>query len=162
MKKRAPQKRFRDDGRTSFSYADDIVVACPKCSAAARVTLSDAAAAGRFEPRRLTCTACTHRGTLRVNAISLGRFAGGTARDPYFGLPLRLQTPTRHGVLFAYNGDHLAWIEAYVAAPLRERRIDSGRANRSIVSRLPQWVKSAKNREDVLRAVARLRRSLVG
>jgi hypothetical protein len=85
---------------------------------------------------------------------------GSDGRDPYLRLPLRLQARTRHGVLYAYNAVHLDWIEAFVAAPLRERRIATGRANRSIASRLPAWVKAAKNREDVLRALARMRRGL--
>ena len=79
---------------------------------------------------------------------------GTDGRDPYLRLPLRLQARTRHGVLYAYNAAHLDWIEAFVAAPLRERRIGDGRANRSIASRLPAWVKAAKNREEVLRALA--------
>ena len=82
------------------------------------------------------------------------------AREPYLGFPLLLQVPTRHGVLYAYNGAHLDWIEGFVAAGLRERRIGDGIANRSIASRLPAWVKSAKNREEVLRALGRLRRRL--
>jgi hypothetical protein len=65
-------------------------------------------------------------------------------------------------MLYAYNAAHLDWIEAFVAAPLRERRIPIGRANRSIASRLPAWVKAAKNREDVLRALTRMRRALTG
>jgi hypothetical protein len=51
-------------------------------------------------------------------------------------------------------------IARIVAAPLRERRVEHGSANRSIASRLPVWVKAAKNREEVLRALARLRRRL--
>ncbi len=41
--------------------------------------------------------------------------------DPYFGLPLLLQTETRHGWLWAYNPQHLTLIHDYVAATLRER-----------------------------------------
>jgi hypothetical protein len=84
----------------------------------------------------------------------------GGARDPYLRLSLHLQTRTRHGVLYAYNAAHLDWIEGFVAAPLRERRIAHGIANRSVASRLPAWVKVAKNRDDVLRALGRMRRRL--
>ena len=80
---------------------------------------------------------------------------------PLLRLPLRLQTRTRHGVLFAFNARHLDWIEAFVAAGLRERRRGDGMANRSIASRLPASVKAGKNREAVLRAIGRLRRRLV-
>jgi hypothetical protein len=45
-----------------------------------------------------------------------------------------LQARTWHGVLHAYNAAHLSWIEAFVAAPLRERCIGESMANRSRVA----------------------------
>jgi hypothetical protein len=159
-KVRTPQ-RFRDDGRSLFDGLDDIRVKCPKCGGAGLIARIDAAPtrikAHAFAPRRFQCSACTHRVEWRGSAFMI---AG--AHDPYLRLPLQLQTRTRHGVLYAYNAAHLDWIESFVAAGLRERRIDQGMANRSIASRLPAWVKAAKNRDDVLRALARLRRRLAG
>jgi hypothetical protein len=155
-----PQRRFRDDGRSHFSYLDDIVVTCPKCAGAGHIVPCGASWAHPdipvFAPRRFQCSGCNHRAESRGGTLTFG----SDGRDPYLRLPLRLQARTRHGVLYAYNAVHLDWIEAFVAAPLRERRIATGRANRSIASRLPAWVKAAKNREDVLRALARMRRGL--
>ena len=157
--KRARPQRFRDDGRSLFDGLDDINVKCPKCGAAGRIARIDVTPtqtkAHAFAPRQFQCSACTHRVEWRGNAVMIGG-----ARDPYLQVPLQLQTRTRHGVLYAYNAVHLDWIEAFVAAGLRERRIGEGMANRSIASRLPAWIKAAKNREDVLRALARLRRRL--
>ena len=162
-----PQGRFQDDGRSLVHYLDRILVRCPKCGSTAHVTMVEPPPQPNrvnwsFSPRQLTCTGCTVQARWQAKTISFGRFAGGAPRDPYFGLPLRLQTTTRHGVIYAYNGDHLDWIEAYVGASLRERRPERGELNRSVASRLPQWVKLARNREDVLRALARLRRRLAG
>jgi hypothetical protein len=158
--KQSPQ-RFRDDGRSQFSYLDEILVSCPKCAAAGHV-LPSGVARGHpkipaFAPRRFYCSACNHRAESRGGVVTFGT----DGRDPYLRLPLRLQARTRHGVLYAYGRAHLDWIEAFVAAPLRERRVESGSANRSVVSRLPLWVKAAKNREDVLRAIGRMRRRLL-
>lgn len=158
MKRAAPQ-RFHDDGRSRFGYLDEILVTCPKCGAAGRIAAFDGAPAqstGHFAPRRFQCSGCHHRTESRGGMVAFR----ADARDPYLGLPLRLQAPTRHGVLHAYNAAHLDWIEGFVAAGLRERRIGDGMANRSIASRLPAWVKSAKNRDDVVRALARMRRRL--
>ena len=134
---------------------------CPKCGSAGTVrpvTAPPAKPRGYFfSARRFQCSGCHHRAESRPGALAIGG-----ACDPYLRLALRLQTPTRHGLLYAYNAAHLDWIEAFVAAPLRERRIADGIANRSVASRLPPWVKSAKNREEVLRALARLRRRLAG
>jgi len=77
------------------------------------------------------------------------------------GLPLWLRAETRHGVLYAYNAAHLAYIADYLVGTLREERPDdTGLRNRSIVSRLPRWAKLARNREDVLRAIERARTRL--
>jgi hypothetical protein len=155
------ERRFLDDGRSQFSYLSEILVNCPKCSAVGSVMPIDASQEqsrrDSFSPRRFQCSSCNHRSESTSGALTLGR----DARDPYLRLPLCLQTRTRHGVLFAFNARHLDWIEAFVAAGLRERRRGDGMANRSIASRLPAWVKAGKNREAVLRAIGRLRRRLV-
>jgi hypothetical protein len=61
-----------------------------------------------------------------------------------------------------YNRDHLDFIERLVAAKQRERRIAAmyGWSNRSLASRLPRWVKLAKNRDAVLTAIRRMRARL--
>lgn len=77
----------------------------------------------------------------------------GHAIDPTFGLPLWLQTPCCGHTLWAYNGGHLATLRDYVAATHRERRTNG---KWSMITRLPQWIKSTKNRDEVLRCTQRL------
>jgi hypothetical protein len=74
------------------------------------------------------------------------------------GLPLWLAVPFRGHVLWAINADHLTFMENYVAASLRE----TGPGNSRLASRLPAWIKSAKNRDDILRSLALLRAKLDG
>jgi hypothetical protein len=64
--------------------------------------------------------------------------------------------------LWAYNLQHLDLIRRFVAADLRERApwYDHGR-KMTLVARLPAWMKSAKNRDEVLRAVDRLRATVI-
>ena len=62
--------------------------------------------------------------------------------DPHFGLPLRLVESTRAGLLWAYNAEHLQALHEYAGATLREGRGH----HRSMFSRLPQWMKLARNR----------------
>jgi hypothetical protein len=89
------------------------------------------------------------------------RFRDVGTRYHYFhpGPPL-VQIRTRHGILFACNEAHLDALEAYVLADLRERRRDEFGWSMSSMARLPRWAKSAKNRAEVLRAIARMRRLL--
>lgn len=78
----------------------------------------------------------------------------GALVDGCFGLPLLLRTPCAGHTLWAFNERHLAYLEEFVRADLRERL---GTANASVVSRLPAWLKQAKHRGEVLRAIGRLR-----
>ena len=69
-----------------------------------------------------------------------------------------MQTPCAGHTLWAFNARHLGYLKGFIQADLRERR---GTHNRSVVSRLPGWLKQAKHRDEALRGVARLERRLV-
>ncbi|QEN00988.1 hypothetical protein EWH46_09520 [Sphaerotilus sulfidivorans] len=73
--------------------------------------------------------------------------------DPHFGLSLRLATSTRHGTVWAYNLRHLNELSGYVTAKLRVRQ-NSG--NRAMFSRLPKWMKLAKHRDEIAKALCKL------
>jgi hypothetical protein len=64
--------------------------------------------------------------------------------------------------LWAYNLQHLDLIRRFVAADLRERApwYDTGQ-KMTLVARLPAWMKSAKNRDEMLRTVDRLRATVI-
>ncbi|MDO4250910.1 MAG: hypothetical protein Q4C68_05300 [Moraxella sp.] len=72
----------------------------------------------------------------------------------HFGLELALRTSTRFGTLYVYNPAHLNVLKAFIEADLRERAQKAG--NGSYFSRLPDWIKSAKNRKELLRAITKL------
>lgn len=76
-------------------------------------------------------------------------------------LPLWLQMPCNGHTLWAYNLKHLSFIEAYVTATDRRRSKDEyGWSNRSLASRLPQWIRSSKNRDAILKAIQSLKQSV--
>lgn len=77
--------------------------------------------------------------------------------DPFFGLPLWLQTPCCGQTLWALNVEHLDVLEGYVAARLREKKPNTAYTMLEI---LPRWMKTARHRDEVLRAITRLRESL--
>jgi DNA-directed RNA polymerase subunit RPC12/RpoP len=86
------------------------------------------------------------------------RYDAGSNIDPHFGQPLLLVDAGRFGSVWAYNGEHLATLKAYVSATLRERGANAG--NKSMFSRLPAWMKAAKNRESISKRLAKLERLL--
>jgi hypothetical protein len=151
------QQRFRDPHTTIYNYMDEYLVVCPRCAACAQVILRDAQQTGLLAPRRFICTHCGRTKDWQGRTLCLG-----TACDSYFGLPLWLQITVDDNLLWAYNLRHLHLIAAYVQATLRERRADaaSGWQNTSLINRLPGWIKQAKHRRRVLKAVRQLNEKL--
>jgi hypothetical protein len=83
--------------------------------------------------------------------------SNSAVNDPVFNLPLWLQHAVKNDVFWAYNRIHLADIRAYVQATLRERQIRSGT---TMVERLPNFIKVAKNREAILKIISQLERKV--
>jgi hypothetical protein len=148
--------RFQGDRLTLEEFQDEIWVRCPRCDACARIYRVEPGPGDPFAPRRLACLHCGALKSWTARAIS---YEPRNAVDPYFHCPLWLQTPCCGEVLWAYNPGHLDWLATFVGADLRERSADPqwGWANRSLASRLPQWMQVRGNREVILRAIELLR-----
>lgn len=74
--------------------------------------------------------------------------------DPVFGLLLWYKNLVKGNIFWAYNLRHLTEIKNYVQAILRERTTE--RFKMTMVERLPDFIKLAKNRQEVLRAIDRM------
>ena len=154
-------ERFLDTGTKIYDFYEEFLVVCPRCAKMAKVVIDEAEFAKLptrkllkyrnrfFGPRRLICLNCTHRDVWHGTQV----VTGGNV-DWYFRLPLWLEIPCCGEVLWAYNGRHLELIENYVAAKLRERTVEG---RNSFLSKLPKWIKAAKNRDQILKAIAKLR-----
>jgi hypothetical protein len=155
--------RFEDE-RKIYDFGWDFLVRCPKCQNCAHVVhrgevLPPSATARNigaaiFKPMRLVCSTCgyikdTAEKVKGVRGLGEGPF------DWYFHLPLWLQTPSCGQTLWAYNVEHLEFLESYVRADIR---VDG--LLRRLTSRLPTWIKLAKNREENLHGCAKLGASL--
>jgi hypothetical protein len=73
--------------------------------------------------------------------------------------PLWLRIPCHKNMLWILNREHLDFMEQYISAELREQRIPA-MSSRSISSSLPRWLISAKNRDNVVRCLKKLREKL--
>jgi hypothetical protein len=98
-----------------------------------------------------SCAVCGNRVSVPVIAE---RHTSGPPREATFGLPLLLATTLSQGTLFAYNRYHLEQLQCYVSARVRD---ESNNSASSWSSRLPTWIKAAKNRDRILRALDNLR-----
>jgi hypothetical protein len=149
---------------------DHYLVRCPHCTACATIVkLGKHDRPPYFRTTRLTCSGCAK--------VQEREYGGSVLRkpvDPHFGLPLWLQRPCCGKTLWAYNLHHVAFLEAYVGATLRSRRlfevsyVDEDSATDGnvfpyfnqlsyLARRLPKWIISAKHRKEILRGIAGLR-----
>jgi len=151
------KQRFIDKFKSRSSFTNEFLVICPQCSNKAKVfSLEPISNAWYNKEWRVACTKCNYFSqTTSGDSITLY-----IDRDWYFQLPLYYTIETKNGSLYAYNDEHLNYIEKYIFSELRERKRDDkwGWSNQSQISRLPKWVKLAKNRTKLLSLIKKLKK----
>ena len=151
--------------RHLYDFANNILVVCPSCEKQA-IVLSPKATLVTDPDIKIICSKCGFNKKLsdqpylvlsqESNPIHGRVLVYGSAVDPFFQLPLWLTINVESNELWAYNYEHLTYLESIVEAKLRERNIDD-KQNRSIGSRLPRWITSSKNRENIIKAIKTLK-----
>lgn len=118
-----------------------------------RLDIGDARVTRQVQVR---CPGCKHDSDLLLSVMPMGDSQAG--QEPATGMRLARSEPVMQGrYVWAYNAGHQAELARYVAARLREGTVV---ANASFVSRLPAWLKSARHRNKVLAALARIERRM--
>lgn len=142
--------RFRDTQETLYDFTEEYLVVCPQCHSCARVRPLAPEDRDFRAPRRVICLSCSYTKEWRGKTVTLG-----SVTDAYFGLPLWLQIEVGDRTIWAHNLRHLQLIKSFVQATIRERHTDDrqGWRNQNVISRLPEWIKLAKNRKRVLKAI---------
>ena len=123
-------KRFQDHGELVRDFQDTLIVACPSCNKPVD-----------YHREKFSCIHCGHIRPYLSSSENL----------------LFLQIDCCGHTLRAFNLKHLDFIEQYIGAALRER---TPNINKSLISRLPQWMKSAKHREEILKGIQKLKKRL--
>jgi len=152
-----------------WDFIEDILVECSQCGKQATVKGATLPILRTPEKNiRLTCAHCGYN-KRRDEVSGLGIYRSkenfikfnkirriGAAIEPYFYQRLWLQTDCCGQTLWAYSYAHLNLIESHIAASLRERN-GQPYMNKSIGSRIPKWMSTSKNRDEVLTAIAYLK-----
>ena len=103
----------------------------------------------------ITCKYCKTINKVSQNWESyIEKYKDSGIKDPAFGLPLWYQDSVKGNTIWAYNLRHITEIKNYVRSTLRERTTD--RFKMTMVEKLPDFIKLAKNREEVLKALERM------
>lgn len=164
------ETRTKNTYRTNlYAFVKQVLVVCPNCAGKALVRADDFDTP-KYEISlvKVVCTACGYNKTLEniSKRIDEKQKRGkvlifGAPVDPFFHLPVWLQTEFSGEILWAYNLEHLDFLAAHVGAKLRER--NGFKFNvKSIGARLPRWMTAADNREEVLRAIEKLKTRVNG
>ena len=98
-----------------------------------------------YQTSKVYCETCKKENEYKINWY---RYRSDKATDPYFGLDLWLQTGIKNNTIWLYNLTHLEYLKEYVESKLRA---DDGRHKYSMITNLPKWIKSAKNRQLILK-----------
>jgi transcription elongation factor Elf1 len=110
----------------------------------------------RKQALRVKCPACHAVASYPPEYRSYRGFGGTTeGTDPFLGLDLWYRDSLGEHLFWAYNYDHLHYLEGYIGASLRERKTAS---RMSMVEKLPRFMQLAKNRGALLKLIARLKR----
>ncbi|MBX7223430.1 MAG: hypothetical protein K1Y36_26185 [Blastocatellia bacterium] len=149
--------RHLDPGHELWDFTDEILVECPKCQSCSKV-LPIGPDFDLFRERRLACHTCGYGQSWSGTEVGV-QLRKGKMTDPYLGQVLWLQASVGDNLLWALNHRHLNELESLVAATLRQRRQDeaTGWSNRSMASRLPQWLLAAGNRSRIVKVIRTLR-----
>ena len=109
----------------------------------------------KMDKMKVKCHACgqtrEYKPTITTKRIIFKD--NGNATDPHYGLPLWLQGDIKGNIFWAYNYEHLNYLKRYVAAKIRER---ASPTYMTLIARLPDFIKSAKNREKLIKLIEKL------
>lgn len=133
-------RRFQDSGEALYHFEEYRIIECPKCSKPTD-----------FENLRVSCTQCGYNKEFEETGHWYGLVPLTVPIVDYLKIPCCGET------LWVVNLEHLNFLEEYTQAQLRER---TPNINKSLISRLPQWMKSAKNRDAILTSIRKLKTRL--
>lgn len=140
-----------------YEFIKDVLVECPKCKGNALVNTNGYTV---FQPAavnvRVVCGHCGYNKTLDSLSTRSKHLIIGAPIDPFFHLPLWLKMEVGDELLWAYNLEHLDFLAQHVGAKLRERNGFKYQV-KSMGARLPRWMTAAKRRDEVLKAIEKLK-----
>ncbi|UGU15961.1 hypothetical protein LS482_20065 [Sinomicrobium kalidii] len=145
---------YTQKGRKIY-YQIELKRNCVECGNEINITIPNV-----NEQKETIIVKCKNCGDTQIhkprNIEQVWRFLNiGKPTEMYFGLPLWLTDNFKGHNFWALNYEHLTYLKEYISASLRER---NGRTGWTIVEKLPDWIKSAKNRDKLLKVIEKLER----
>jgi hypothetical protein len=139
-------------------FMDDLLVVCPRCQKHAHLHSSPSPGmAADSRSHRLTCSHCgLTKDQISIHPHDVGPEIRG------LGIQLWLVHACCGELLWAMNERHLEFLIDWIGRSQRPRQRDEhGYVNRSLESRLPQWMLEARHRQEVLACCESLKKRLL-
>lgn len=135
-----------------FSNIQKIV--CAKCDAIFDLETKDLKRT--INKVNCKCPDCNYQNQVvpEFDLYKAGGMYNHQSKDQYYGLDFWYSTTFKKHNFWAYNKEHLIEIEDYVSSEIRKRH--SGEYQ-SMVEKLPKWISNGKNRDSILKTIAKLK-----
>jgi hypothetical protein len=142
--------RFQDQNKTLRDFYNEVWVICPSCEnkAVAKAIIEN-------NQVRLYCEHCGYNKQKSTEICISG--TKGILEMPahgYFDVELWLQASFKNEIFYAFNGEHLNYLENYISANLREHK---DRSHFTLLEKLPKFYHEAKNRGALLKIIQKLK-----
>lgn len=134
-------------------YVGSILRACKSCGS--NLGFLTKPTKNNEPTKKVTCTTCNHENEYEINWT---KYRNEKATDPFLGMDLWLQTSIKSNILWVYNLEHLNFLKNYIGSKIRDGK---NRHKYSLITNLPNWIKSAKNRELIVKKLAILESDLL-
>lgn len=106
-----------------------------------------------IEPIAIKCQQCQKERSYDLNWYG---YTEAKPRDPCFGMELWLQIPVKGNTLWAYNLEHIEYLQKYIDSKLRNKSHTG--SHFSLVCKLPRWMILAQNRDLIMRKLCKLKK----
>jgi len=147
---------------TLNDYLREIICVCPKCDGPAKITARSKYSLpwNPYEVKFIYLK-CPQRESWPSQKweSDFVSYNPSDGYEPYFGYTLYLQENVGQNNLIAFSKKHAEDLAEYIEA---EDRPSPENSKWAMVNRLPKWVKLAKNRASVLKAINRMQVKIEG
>jgi uncharacterized Zn finger protein len=142
--------------KSKYDRRYDIHAQCAECGRYFRTDIDDTKNR-HFAKLHVACPHCGALATGDVHTTENRSWTYGEIKDgkePYFGCSLYYRNNFRGKLIWAVNREHLQYLINYLEADLRQ---ESPGAKMTQSDHLPAFMKSAKNRSGVVKALRKMR-----
>ncbi len=143
--------RFEDKNYRLTDFENEVWIACPNCGKQAIARIAE-----QEKQAKLSCIHCGFHKTCSMEFTNNNGkiLVVKQAAHFYFEARLWFLASFKNNLFWAYNPEHLNYLETYISAKLREHK---NRSHFTLLEKLPKFYHEAKNREGLLKLIAKLK-----